>query len=174
MPTSSPSLSTSPSALPSTSLSPSETPSAAPIETFCDYRVKIQVETDYKPLETYWTLSNNCGNVVAHSEKYQKSMHQYITRELCLPADKYILTMYDSTGDGLSYGGGSHKIIVNGFTEHEINGWTWSEEHKSAFGTASTCTPPTNAPTPMPSTRMPTPSPKPTSKANKKKKGTLF
>ena len=137
MPTNSPSTSSVPSVSPTDSLSPSlstsPSESQSPTKCFGDEEVIINVLTDSFPLESYWTLSDNCGKVVAHSEKYEKSFHTYSTF-LCLPSDKYKFIMYDSFGDG-SYG---YKLIVNGKTEIDIGLW-WGGEIESSVGEATTC-----------------------------------
>jgi hypothetical protein len=114
-------------------------------------KIKIEITTDSFPLEIYWTLSDNCGNVTAYSEKYEKLGHKYIM-QLCLPSDKYSFTIYDSYGDGLGFSGG-HTIIVNDIIEYVIGGNVWKYQHTSSFGVATTCIPKSDAPTPMPTSK---------------------
>lgn len=139
--TSEPSVSLVPSALPSYSVSPSLSPSA---EKCSDVRVQIKVQTDLFPLQTYWTLTNNCGTVVAHSEKYEQAGKKYATKNFCLPSDKYNFTIYDSNGDGLKcqgwcWGtGGYYEILVEGIMTIKYDGY-WNTEHTSSFGEATSC-----------------------------------
>jgi len=92
--------------------------------------VTIQTKTDNYPSENYWEVKDG-STVIATSEPFTATQTVYNT-SVCLETDHcYTLWVYDTYGDGMSYGGvsGYVKAIFNGTTVATINGgssWTTS------------------------------------------------
>lgn len=72
----------------------------------------LEILTDNYPSETTWKIFDNNGNELLSGGPYQTEQTVY-TEPLCLPEGCYTFTIYDSFGDGVSWGGveGSYKIL---------------------------------------------------------------
>jgi len=141
-------------------------PTTAP--TPCPYStVIIEIQTDDYPLETSWTLTNECtGEVQADISQgqYTAEITTFVEEE-CVPTDSYTFVISDSFNDGIccSFGGGSYKVT---YDEVEVaSGGEFDSSEATTFGSCGdspvTPGPTTSSPvTPIPTTSSPvTPAP---------------
>ncbi|MEC8663434.1 MAG: MopE-related protein [Bacteroidota bacterium] len=68
--------------------------------------------TDNYPGETTWSLTDDAGNVIMDGGPYNSNQTTY-TESACVPTGCYVLTVNDSYGDGLQYGGvvGNYTMV---------------------------------------------------------------
>lgn len=68
--------------------------------------------TDNYPGETTWSLSDDAGNIIMDGGPYSGQQTTY-TASACVPTGCYVLTVNDSYGDGLQYGGvvGNYTMV---------------------------------------------------------------
>ena len=77
----------------------------------------IIVNLDQYQGETYWTIKDTIGNVLAYSDDYGfQPDYASVVEQRCLPSGPLVFTMYDTYGDGLNgalWGGldGSYYVI---------------------------------------------------------------
>lgn len=99
--------------------------------------VTIQTKTDNYPSENYWEIKDG-ATVIATSDPFGAGQTIY-NDIICLQTDHcYDLVVYDTYGDGMSYGGvsGYVKVIYNGNTLATINGGnTWTTQTSANFCT---------------------------------------
>ena len=78
---------------------------------------KIIINLDQYQGETYWTVKDTIGNVVAYSDDYGlQPDYASVIEQRCLPPGPLTFTIYDSYGDGLNgsmWGGldGSYYVV---------------------------------------------------------------
>ncbi|MBR9922585.1 MAG: T9SS type A sorting domain-containing protein [Bacteroidetes bacterium] len=74
--------------------------------------LRFELQTDNFPGETSWELTNSTGDVVYSGDNYSDAATLYI-EYWCLPNGCYTFTIFDSFGDGISWGGveGYYQII---------------------------------------------------------------
>jgi type IX secretion system substrate protein/SprB-like repeat protein len=63
----------------------------------------LNLLTDFYPLETSWKLTDEFGTVVYQKDQYTGSNTNYI-EQWCLQEGCYTFTIFDSFGDGMSFG----------------------------------------------------------------------
>lgn len=68
--------------------------------------------TDNYPGETTWSLTDDAGNIIMDGGPYSGQQTTY-TASACVPTGCYVLTVNDSYGDGIQYGGvvGNYTMI---------------------------------------------------------------
>jgi len=77
----------------------------------------IIINLDQYQGETYWTIKDTIGNVLAYSDDYGfESDYASVIEQRCLPPGPLVFTMYDTYGDGLNgalWGGldGSYYVV---------------------------------------------------------------
>ena len=100
--------------------------------------ITVQTKTDNYPSENYWEIKDG-ATVIATSDPFAAAQTTY-NADVCLERDHcYDLWVYDTYGDGMSYGGvsGFVKVIYGGNTLVTINGGTsWTTSTSANF-----CTP---------------------------------
>lgn len=74
------------------------------IEYTADDPWRFQLETDFFANEISWEVEDDGGNVVWFGGGYPYGANSYVS-QTCMPPGCYTLNLYDSTGDGLAYGG---------------------------------------------------------------------
>jgi len=135
---------------------PSATPTSQP--TPCNGRsITVNIKTDNYPVETSWTIQEECGaGLIASGSGY--SSNTDISESLCLPNSEYTFTITDSYGDGIccGYGQGSFSLVVDGSVAKSGGEFTTSDEY--TFGSCSGESPVTPNPTSQP-TKLPTKNP---------------
>jgi len=122
---------------------------------------KMTLQTDNYPWETYWSLVDQQGQVVASGppsgRNYARST-KYIG-QMCLKAARYTMKLGDKNNDGFccSYGQGKMVMKVNGKTvaESDANGFGMNE-YSLEIEPASTNPPPTTPPPTKKPTKKPT------------------
>ncbi|MGB1075374.1 MAG: trypsin-like peptidase domain-containing protein [Flavobacteriales bacterium] len=82
-------------------------PEATADDGSCDYSgtsLTFVLTTDNYPGETTWNLTNDAGQTLQSGGPYANQQTTY-TSSFCLVDDCYTLTVFDSYGDGMQYGG---------------------------------------------------------------------
>ena len=95
--------------------------------------VDLQINTDFYPEETSWIIQNSAGDVVA--EGAPAVGNASVTETICLPAGDYVLSVFDSWGDGI-FGTGDvnlttaagEGLIVDGEVASTMSSWGFSLE----------------------------------------------
>ena len=111
-------------------LSPSNSP------TVCvGLPVTVLVRTDQFPEQTSWSITNkDDGAIVAQRSDFSIDFYTY-SDDLCLDSmGCYQFTIIDSYGDGLTFGDGGFKLIVDGVTLLEDNDGSWYSLESGFFG----------------------------------------
>jgi hypothetical protein len=99
-------------------------PDATSDDGSCDYSgtsLTMTLLTDNYPGETTWEVTNASGGVVASDGPFANTQTAY-TETFCLVDGCYTLTVFDSYGDGLQYGG-----IVGDYTLTDESGAVLAE-----------------------------------------------
>jgi hypothetical protein len=101
--------------------------------------VTVQTKTDNYPSENYWEIKDG-STVIATEGPYAAGQTTY-NSSVCLEKDHcYTLWLYDTYGDGMSYGGvsGSIKVIYNGVTVATLlGGSSWTTSTSAPFCTTT-------------------------------------
>ena len=159
-PTISPAPSDITSALPTAQPSLSIAPSSAPTSCESD-SIIVTILTDNFPLETSWTLEDDCRDQVLGQIERQfytdsGTLYEHI---ICNPGSMYTFTIFDAYGDGICCGvtgNGSYSVTLNG--DEVASGGQFEDSEQTVFG-AQDCLPiPSNLPT---SSHVPSISPAP-------------
>ena len=106
----------------------------------------VQVQLDYWPLQSYWELTDEQGELTATNGPWEQSaMNRLILDTLCVPDGCYTFTMYDIEGNGLGALGCSEGMyIVQSGTEELASGqvFAYEESTQICFGEEpeSSCT----------------------------------
>ena len=151
----------SPSAQPTISIAPS----SAPTSCEGDY-LSITIITDDYPIETRWTLADDCNDIILEEIEYgfYSTTGTSYEHTLCSTESGlvYVFTIFDSFSDGIccSSGSGSYSVTLNG--QEVASGGDFGSSEVTIFA-GSTCAPstkPSNFPSisPAPST-LPSASP---------------
>jgi len=123
--------------------------------------ITINILTDKYPLETSWSLINDCtGAEQTTSPQYTNKTMVYIDT-YCLPEARYTFVISDTYGDGIccDYGQGSYSVTYDG-NAVTSGGQFESSKTSDLFGSCGQ--EPTLRPTLQPSafpSKIPTPSP---------------
>lgn len=79
----------------------------------------IEITTDENPSETSWSVAlDTADNIIFEGGDYTEQNFKYTFSNCVLVPSCYIITIYDSGGDGLS-GDGGYKIYSNGNVKNE-------------------------------------------------------
>ena len=99
-----------------------ETPEGQPDTTKCEtpssagecFSVIVETKFDQFAQDTWWDVTNKCGDIVASSPKYDAGMTED-TQELCLPPGNYVFSISDEYQDGMccAWGEGSYRVTTN-------------------------------------------------------------
>ena len=101
----------------------------------------LELLTDQFPGETTWQLEDETGSVVYSGGPYSDP-ETLIIEEWCLPQGCYTFRIFDSFGDGMSWGGveGSYSIVNSaGVTLAEIIDPAFGNEEENPFCTEIDC-----------------------------------
>lgn len=101
----------------------------------------LTILTDNYPGETTWEVTNLDGAVVAAGGPYAASATEYV-EQVCIDPGCYVVTIYDSWGDGIccSYGSGQYTISSNGVVLGSGGEFASSESTELCLGSGFGCT----------------------------------